>query len=65
MNKDKKSVVDLMVSVYENMNKYMALMSGMSEEEAERKTLEAKPSMQYYMSTIYDKLEENDLLKTE
>lgn len=65
MDKDKKSVVDLMITVYENMNKHMALMSGMGEEETEAKTAESRPAMQYYMSAIYDKLDENDLFKTE
>ncbi len=65
MNKDKESVVNLMVAVYENANKYMAIMSGMSEEETEQKTVEARPAMQYFMSAIYDKLDENDILKSE
>lgn len=65
MNKDKESVVSLMVAVYENANKYMCLMSGMTEEETEEKTTQARPAMQYFMSAIYDKLDENDLLKTE
>lgn len=65
MNKDKDSVVNLMVAVYENANKYMAMMSGMSEEETEQKTNEARPAMQYFMSAIYDKLDENDILKSE
>jgi hypothetical protein len=65
MNKDKESVVNLMIAVYENMNKHMALMSGMTEEETEAKTVESKPAMQYFMSTIYDKLDENDILKSE
>lgn len=65
MNKDKDSVVNLMVAVYENANKYMAMMSGMTEEETEQKTTEARPAMQYFMSAIYDKLDENDLLKSE
>ena len=54
-----------MIAVYENMNKHMALMSGMTEEETEAKTVESKPAMQYFMSTIYDKLDENDILKSE
>ena len=54
-----------MVAVYENANKYMAIMSGMSEEETEQKTVEARPAMQYFMSAIYDKLDENDILKSE
>lgn len=65
MNKDKESVVNLMVAVYENANKYMAVMSGMTEEETEQKTTEARPAMQYFMSAIYDKLDENDILKSE
>jgi hypothetical protein len=62
MNKDKESVVELMVAVYESINTKMALMSGMSEEEIEEKTKEANPAMIYYMSEIYNKLDENDIL---
>lgn len=65
MNKDKQSVVELMVAVYESVNGKMALMSGMSEEELEEKTAQANPAITYYMSEIYDKLDQNDLLKTE
>lgn len=62
MNKDKDSVVELMVAVYETINTKMALMSGMTEEEVEAKTKEANPAMVYFMSEIYNKLDENDLL---
>jgi len=65
MNKDKESVVQLMVAVYESINTKMALMSGMTEEEAEAKTQEANPAMIYYMSEIYNKLDENDIIKYE
>jgi phosphoribosyl-AMP cyclohydrolase len=65
MNKDKESVVELMVAVYESVNTKMALMSGMSEEEIEQKTLEANPAMTYYMSEIYNKLDENDIIRYE
>ena len=54
-----------MIAVYENANKYMAQMSGMNEEEIEKKTEESRPTMNYFFSAIYDKLDENDLLKTE
>jgi hypothetical protein len=37
-------------------------MSGMSEEEVESKTKEAHPAMIYFMSEIYNKLDENDIL---
>jgi len=65
MNKDKNSVVELMTTVYEAMNTRMALMSGMSEEETEEKTTQSRPAITYYMSEIYDRLEQNDLLKYE
>ena len=65
MNKDKESVVNLMVAVFENTNKYMASMSGMSEEDINKSIEAAHSGMIYYMSAIYDKLDENDLLKTE
>ncbi len=65
MNKDKESVVQLMVAVYESINTKMALMSGMTEEEVETKTQEANPAMIYYMSEIYNKLDENDIIKYE
>ena len=65
MNKDKQSVVELMVAVYESINTKMALMSGMTEEEVEAKTKEANPAMIYYMSEIYNKLDENDIIKYE
>jgi len=65
MNKDKESVVELMVAVYETINTKMALMSGMSEEEVELKTSEGRPAMVYFMSEIYNKLDENDILITQ
>jgi hypothetical protein len=65
MNKDKESVVELMVAVYESVNAKMALMSGMTEEEVEAKTAESHPAMIYYMSEIYDKLDQNDIIKYE
>ena len=54
-----------MVAVYESINTKMALMSGMTEEEIETKTVEANPAMIYYMSEIYDKLDQNDIIKYE
>lgn len=65
MNKDKESVVQLMVKVFESTNRYMASMSGMSEEDIEKSINEAHAGMVYYMAAVYDKLDENDILKTE
>ena len=65
MQKDKNSVVELMVTVYEMVNTKMALMSGMTEEETEAKTTEARGAMTYFMSEIYDKLDQNDMLTHE
>lgn len=65
MQKDKESVVDLMVKVFENANRFMALGSGMSEEEANKNIEQSRPSMIYFMSAIYDKLDENDIIVSE
>lgn len=65
MNKDKESVVQLMVKVFESTNRYMASMSGMSEEDVEKAINDAHAGMIYYMAAVYDKLEENNLLQTE
>jgi hypothetical protein len=62
MDKDKESVVNLMVRVFENSNRFMAIGSGMSEEEADQKIEQSRPTMIYFMSAIYDKLEENDII---
>ena len=62
MQKDKESVVELMVRVFENANRFMAIGSGMTEEEADKNIEQARPSMIYFMSAIYDKLEENDII---
>ena len=45
MQKDKNSVVELMVTVYEMVNTKMALMSGMTEEETEAKTKKTKTTL--------------------
>jgi len=65
MEKTKEAVVDLMVRVFEQTNRYMASMSGMSEDDIEKSIIEAHPGMIYYMSAVYDKLDENDILKSE
>lgn len=64
MEKTKEAVVDLMVRVFENTNKYMASMGGMEESQIDKAIEEAHSGMIYYMAAIYDKLDENDLLKT-
>lgn len=63
MEKNKESIVNLMVKVFESTNRYMATMSGMPEEEIEKSIEAAHAGMTYYMSAIYDKLDENDLIK--
>lgn len=65
MQKDKDSVVELMVRVFENANRFMAIGSGMSEEEADNNIQKARPSMTYFMSAIYDKLDENGIIVAE
>lgn len=52
-----------MVRVFENTNRQMAAMSGMSEEDIDKSISEAHAGMVYYMSTVFDKLEDNDFIK--
>jgi len=42
----------------------MASMGGMEESQIDKAIEEAHSGMIYYMAAIYDKLDENDLLKT-
>jgi hypothetical protein len=65
MNKDKDSVVELMVNVYQNGNTMMCLQAGMSAEETEDKIAQSRPAVQYLMSAIFDKLDENNILVEE
>lgn len=63
MEKTRESAIDLMVRVFENTNRQMAAMSGMSEEDIDKSISEAHAGMVYYMSTVFDKLEDNDFIK--
>jgi hypothetical protein len=62
MEKTKEAVVDLMVRVFENTNRQMAAMSGMSEDQIDKAISESHAGMVYYMSAIFDKLDENDII---
>ena len=62
MNKDRDSVIELMTNVYQNGNTMMCLQSGMSAEETEEKINQSRPAVQYLMSAIFDKLDENNIL---
>jgi len=65
MNKDRDSVIELMTNVYQNGNTMMCLQSGMSAEETEEKINQSRPAVQYLMSAIFDKLDENNILVEE
>jgi hypothetical protein len=65
MNKDRDSVIELMVNVYQNGNTMMCLQSGMSAEDTQEKVSQSRPAVQYLMAAIFDKLDENDILVEE
>lgn len=62
MNKDRDSVLNLMVEVYQNGNRMMCLQSGMNPEDTEKALEQSRPAVSYLLEKIYDKLDENNIL---
>jgi hypothetical protein len=65
MNKDRDSVIELMTNVYQNGNTMMCLQAGMTAEDTTEKVTQSRPAVQYLMSAIFDKLDENNILVEE
>lgn len=61
MNKDE--AVALMVKTFNEMNKNMAVMSGMAEEEADKFIEQSTPSIEHALIAVYDALLENGAVK--
>ncbi len=52
-----------MVEVFSEINKSMALASGMEEEEVNKFIEQSNPSIQHALTAVYDVLLEKELLK--
>lgn len=59
----KEEVIALMTETFCEVNKNMALMSGMAEEEANNFIEQSKPSIEHTLTTVYDVLVEKQVIK--
>jgi hypothetical protein len=60
---DREQTIELMVEVFSEINKSMALASGMEEEEVNKFIEQSNPSIQHALAAVYDVLLEKELLK--
>jgi hypothetical protein len=60
---DREQTIELMVEVFSEINKSMALASGMEEEEVNKFIEQSNPSIQHALTAVYDVLLEKELLK--
>lgn len=59
----KEEIIAIMVETFSDVNKNMALMSGMAEEEVENFIEQSKPSIEHSLTTVYEVLAEKELIK--
>lgn len=59
----KEEVVEIMVNTFSEINKSMALMSGMAEEEADKFIEQSRPSIEHTLTSVYDVLVEKNIIK--
>ena len=59
----KEEIIAIMVETFSDVNKNMALMSGMAEEEVENFIEQSKPYIEHSLTTVYEVLAEKELIK--
>jgi hypothetical protein len=62
MDNSKESVVNLMLQVFNQLNRMASLQGGTSPEDTEKMIEQSQPSLNYILGMVYDKLDENNLL---
>ncbi len=62
---NKEETVQLMLQSFEDDNMAFCFQAGMEESEANEKMLQARPTMKYFFSNIYDILLEKNIIKSE
>ncbi len=60
---NREEVIDLMVDVFSEINKSMALASGMEEAEVNKFIEQSTPSIHNALSAVYDVLLEKEIVK--
>jgi hypothetical protein len=59
----KEEVIAIMVATFNEINKNMAVMSGMAEEEADKFIEQSRPSIEHTLTSVYDVLVEKQIIK--
>lgn len=60
---NKEEVIAVMVETFVEINKSMALMSGMSEDEVAKFIEQSTPSIEHSLTAVYEALAEKDMIK--
>jgi hypothetical protein len=60
---NREEIIDLMVEVFSEINKSMALASGMEETEVNNFMEQSTPSIHHALTAVYDVLAEKELVK--
>lgn len=59
----KEEAIALMTETFCEINKSMALMSGMAEEEANNFIEQSKPSIEHSLTAVYEAMVQKDIIK--
>lgn len=59
----KEEVVAIMVETFCEVNKSMALMSGMAEEEVAKFIEQSTPSIEHALTAVYEAMVQKDIIK--
>ncbi len=60
---NKEEAIAVMLETFIEINKSMALMSGMPEEEVEKFIEQSTPSIEHSLTAVYEAMAERDLIK--
>jgi hypothetical protein len=60
---NKEEAIAVMLATFIDVNKSMALMSGMSEDEVAKFIEQSTPSIEHALTTVYEAMVEKDLIK--
>ena len=60
---NREEIIDLMTEVFSEINKSMALASGMEEAEVDKFIEQSTPSINHALGAVYDVLLEKELVK--
>ena len=59
---NKEEIVSIMTDTFCEVNKNMAIMSGMAEDEANKFIEQSKPSIEHALISVYDALDSKNII---